>query len=346
MNRRVKLPSFRHFQDQFLYYQQGEKRGKKKRACVSQGLCFWRFAGRWHRTIRIGIRIAADVEALPGAAAWRRLGTGPFFSFFFFSLSLSLSLSLSISLSVYIYIYISPLSLNIYRRLSLSLSINLALALYHSPHCLSQISSKCRPSFSFYIPFGLYLSGVGVWRPSPLHLSVDKNWPKIAHKIEPISGPSMMRNEVGPDIDATKEKKHKTWTKILTQQFLDQMLTLQIGRTPYIYIYISLSLSLSLGISLSGHLCLQTIQTAHQEGGTFAYWTNASRQCTGRLPIVVGGVNDRVYLNHVVWKNRAAWTIHKVLQDGCHNISSRPAKSRCPQHVLSTRFGFLDPPPL
>ena len=30
-----------------------------KRACVSQGMCFWGFAGRWHRTIRIRIRIAA-----------------------------------------------------------------------------------------------------------------------------------------------------------------------------------------------------------------------------------------------------------------------------------------------
>ena len=28
-------------------------------AFVSQGLCFWRFAGRWHRTIRIRSQIAA-----------------------------------------------------------------------------------------------------------------------------------------------------------------------------------------------------------------------------------------------------------------------------------------------
>ena len=40
------------------YYQQGEV-GEEKWACVSQCLCFGRFAGRWHRTIRIRIRIAA-----------------------------------------------------------------------------------------------------------------------------------------------------------------------------------------------------------------------------------------------------------------------------------------------
>ena len=40
------------------YYQQGEV-GEEKWACVSQRLCFGRFAGRWHRTIRIRIRIAA-----------------------------------------------------------------------------------------------------------------------------------------------------------------------------------------------------------------------------------------------------------------------------------------------
>ena len=33
---------------------------EKKRAFVSQGLCFWRFAGRSHLTIRARIRIAAE----------------------------------------------------------------------------------------------------------------------------------------------------------------------------------------------------------------------------------------------------------------------------------------------
>ena len=54
-NRSVKLPSSRHFQDQFLTTNK-EKWGKKKWACVSQCLCFCRFAGRWHRTIRIRIQ--------------------------------------------------------------------------------------------------------------------------------------------------------------------------------------------------------------------------------------------------------------------------------------------------
>ena len=55
-----------HFQDQLAipYYQQ--EAGKEKRACVSQGMCFWRFAGRWHRAIRIRIRIAAaSLDAMP-----------------------------------------------------------------------------------------------------------------------------------------------------------------------------------------------------------------------------------------------------------------------------------------
>ena len=40
------------------YYQPGEV-GEEKRAYVSQGLCFSRFAGRWHCTIRIRICVAA-----------------------------------------------------------------------------------------------------------------------------------------------------------------------------------------------------------------------------------------------------------------------------------------------
>ena len=56
-NRSVKLPSFRHFQEEFLTTNK-EKWGKKN-GRVSQGLCFGRFARRWHRTIRIRIRIAA-----------------------------------------------------------------------------------------------------------------------------------------------------------------------------------------------------------------------------------------------------------------------------------------------
>ena len=57
-NRSLKLPSLRHFQDQFLTA--NKEKLSKDTACVSQGLCFWRFAGHWHRTIRIRIRIAAE----------------------------------------------------------------------------------------------------------------------------------------------------------------------------------------------------------------------------------------------------------------------------------------------
>ena len=36
----------------------------------SQCLCFWRFAGRWHRTIRIRIRIAAASHDTMPLSLW------------------------------------------------------------------------------------------------------------------------------------------------------------------------------------------------------------------------------------------------------------------------------------
>ena len=67
--------------------------GEEKWAFVSQRLCFWRFAGRWHRTIRIRIRIAAashdtmplrcvpkclfvkELEGLTEVSGWMSAGT-------------------------------------------------------------------------------------------------------------------------------------------------------------------------------------------------------------------------------------------------------------------------------
>ena len=60
-NRSVKLPSFRHFQD-WLLTTNRERWWEKLSGLFWQGLCFQHFAGRWHRTIRIRIRIAAESQ--------------------------------------------------------------------------------------------------------------------------------------------------------------------------------------------------------------------------------------------------------------------------------------------
>ena len=90
-------------------------------------------------------------EALPGAAAWRRLGTGPL------SLSLYISLSLSFFLSLSLFISLSiSLSLNLFQ--SLSISLNLSLSLSQSlnlSECLSVSLNLCLLSLSVSISLSL-----------------------------------------------------------------------------------------------------------------------------------------------------------------------------------------------